>query len=116
MDIFTDIILPLIENSGKSDMELEREMHLPRSIIYDWRNGRSKSYKKYAAEIAAYFNVSTDYVLGNEQTEKPTTPSNETPDLKHLLENAHGLMFNGEPLSDDDRKQILKVIQALQDK
>lgn len=66
MSLFTERFLPLIEKSGKTDTELEKAMELPRSIIYDWRTGRNKSsYKKYASNFATYFNVSTDYLLGN---------------------------------------------------
>lgn len=66
MDIFNERFLPLIEDSGKTDQELERLIGLPRSIIYDWKHGRNKSsFKKYAGNFAAYFNVSADYLLGN---------------------------------------------------
>lgn len=71
MDLFSERFLPLIENSGKTDQELEKSMGLPRSIIYDWKHGRNKSsFKKYAANFAEYFNVSTDYLLGS--TDDPT--------------------------------------------
>jgi len=63
-------VIALLDASGKSDAEIEKDLHLPRSTVYDWRNGRSKSYKKYISEIASYFNVSTDYLLGNEQKNK----------------------------------------------
>ncbi len=66
MDLFSERFLPLIEKSGKTDQELEKAMGLPRSIIYDWKNGRNKSsFKKYAGNFAEYFNVSADYLLGN---------------------------------------------------
>lgn len=77
MDIFTDRYLPLIEKSGKTDSELEKEIGLPRSIIYDWRKGRNKSYKKYADKFAAYFNVSVSWMLGIEENEK-SAPSEES--------------------------------------
>jgi len=87
MDIFTNKILPLFDRSGKSDMELEREIGLPRSIIYDWRNGRSKSYKKYLVEISNYFGVSVESIAGNEQKNKPAISSGELQEkLKPLYE------------------------------
>lgn len=97
-------------------MELEREMHLPRSIIYDWRNGRSKSYKKYAAEIAAYFNVSTDYVLGNEQKEKPLV--NGDKELTEYLEMLRTrpemkMLFNiTKDATKADVEKAVKIIEA----
>lgn len=112
-----DKILKLMESHNVSAAQLTKEAGITNGLITQWKKHKQKPSMKSLMKIAKYFDVSIEYFMdGAEQTEKPTTPSNETPDLKHLLENAHGLMFNGEPLSDDDRKQILKVIQALQDK
>ncbi len=65
MNIFVERILPLFEQSGMNDQELERNIDLPRGIVYDWKKGRTKSYKKYCGQIASFFHVSTDYLLGN---------------------------------------------------
>ena len=69
-------VISLFDGSGKSDAFLEKELELPRSIIYDWRKERSKSYKKYLPEIAAYFHVSLDWLAGNEQKNKATPEMN----------------------------------------
>lgn len=82
MDIFSERFLPLIENSGKTDKELEQSMELPRSIIYDWKHGRNKSsFKKYASNFAKFFNVSTDYLLGN-----TNNPNIEEDDLQRIID------------------------------
>ena len=86
MDSYKLRIQPLIEACGKSDMEIERDLNLPRSTIYDWNNGRSKSYKKYLPEIAAYFDVSTDYLLGNTDI-KNKPAATEDDELLKLLDN-----------------------------
>ena len=57
LDIFTDRIEPLFNNSGLSDVELENAIGLPRSSIYKWRTGKSQSYKNYIAQIAKYFDI-----------------------------------------------------------
>ena len=75
MDIFKDRILPLINASGKTDRFLEEAIRLPRGIIYKCKNGKYNNYKFYIVEIAAYFHVSTDYLLGN--TDDPSPPGAE---------------------------------------
>jgi transcriptional regulator with XRE-family HTH domain len=45
--------------------------------ISDWKSGRSRPSIDTLAILAAYFNVSTDYLLGNEQKEKPAAESDE---------------------------------------
>lgn len=107
LDIFTNKILPLFEKSGLSDLELEKKIGLPRSIIYDWRKGRSKSYKKYISEISNYFGVSADYLLGNEQKNKPATNSDEPTELEKLI------LDKISQLDEDGKKLALAQLDAL---
>lgn len=65
-------------------------------------------------EIADYFNVSTDYLLG--RTENPniardtvTTPDGRVVDLSNLRERV--VLFDGKPLSDDDVDKIAQIIK-----
>lgn len=39
--------------------------------ISDWKNGRSKPSTEKLSILAAYFDVTTDYLLGNEQKKEP---------------------------------------------
>lgn len=111
MDSYKLRIRPLIEACEKSDMEIERDLNLPRSTIYDWNNGRSKSYKKYLPEIAAYFGVSTDYLLGN------TDIKNAPADLEdsELLQNpdAREALIWFRDHSPEERKRALNILKAL---
>lgn len=65
-------------------------------------------------EIADYFNVSTDYLLG--RTDNPsiakdtvTTPDGRVVDLSNLRERI--VLFDGKPLSDDDVDKIAQIIK-----
>ena len=65
-------------------------------------------------EIADYFNVSTDYLLG--RTNNPaissdlvTTADGRTVDLSNLRERV--VLFDGKPLSDEDVDKIAKIIK-----
>lgn len=108
MDIFTERFLPLIQESGKSDQELEKAMGLPRSIIYDWKHGRNKSsFKKYAGNFAEYFNVSADYLLGNKDNPK-SVQSEMDPQIEEAI-----ILFENLPA--EKRKQVLKIIKTFVD-
>ena len=78
-------IISLLDASGKDDTVIERELGLPRSTIYDWRNGRSKSYRNYLQQIAIYFSVSVDYIMGNEQKNKLVAHSDELGPKGHVI-------------------------------
>jgi len=77
IDLTLNNVLYLFDSSGKSDTDLEKEIGIPRSTIYDWRKDRSKSYKNYTNQIASYFNVSLDWLAGNDQKNKPAAKSDE---------------------------------------
>ncbi len=64
------------------------------------------------AEIADYFNVSTDYLLG--RTDNPRIASDEvagytTEDLRKMARNAK--TFDGKPLTDEDVDAITNIIE-----
>ena len=63
---FAERLTALIDRSGKKDKEIEQDLSLPRSTIYTWKKGKSRSYTKYIEELADYFNVTVEYLLGRE--------------------------------------------------
>lgn len=71
MDIYFDRIKPLFDGSGKTDADLEREIGIPAKKISQWNINYTKSYTKYIQQIASYFHVSTDYLLGNTDDPSP---------------------------------------------
>lgn len=77
MDIFSERIKPLFEKSGKLDTELEREIGIPPKKINQWTSGYTKSWQKYIPQIASYFHVSTDYLLGRTDDPRPIGESEQ---------------------------------------
>lgn len=72
MDIYKERIKPLFDRTGLLNKDLEGKIGIPEKKISDWNAGRLKSYDKYIPQIASYFHVSTDYLLG--KTDDPTPP------------------------------------------
>ena len=64
MDLYIERIKPLFESAGMTDKDIEEALNLPRGVIYKWGIGKNKSYKRFIPEIAKYFNVSADYLMG----------------------------------------------------
>lgn len=108
MELFNERYLPLIEKSGKAENELEKAIGLPRSIIYDWKNGRNKSYKKYADKIAVYFNVDVNYLLGITETPMSDSTLNYPPDVQSLWERYSSLTEEQKIIVDGMIDQLLK--------
>lgn len=70
MDIMLKNIIFLIESKYQSDIDFEKDFGIARSTVSAWRKGKLKSYRKMANDIAKFFNVSMDWLAGNEQKNK----------------------------------------------
>lgn len=120
MDVLYDKIAALCNQMGISITTMCKDSGASRAAISDLKMGRSKTLSSATlTKIAAYFGVSVDYLLGNE--EKPAGPTADsdglTPkdrrdiarDLEKLmdeLEESGDLMFDGDPMSEEAMDSI----------
>ena len=77
MDIMLKNIIFLIESKYKNDIDFEKDFGIARSTVSAWRKGKLKSYRKMQNDIANFFGVSSDWLAGNEQKNKPTAERSE---------------------------------------
>lgn len=63
---FYDRLKTLADEKSKSFNQIEKELNYPRNALNDYKKGKNPSAKR-TAEIAEYFGVSTDYLLGREE-------------------------------------------------
>lgn len=92
--------------------DLEDKLGISRNSLYGIKKANPKSDR--LQQIADYFNVSTDYLLG--RTDNPaissdlvTTTDGRTVDLSNLRERV--VLFDGKPLSDEDVDKIAQIIK-----
>ena len=65
----------MCDNAGINITTMCKMAGVPRSALSDYKAGRIKSLSAdKLSKIAAYFGVSVDYLLGNEEQKKPTAP------------------------------------------
>lgn len=105
-------IKELAKKRGISLAKLEESLGYSTNYFYTLKTKTPNSDR--LQEIADYFNVSTDYLLG--RTDNPaiagnsvTTPDGRVVDLSNLRE--HVVLFDGKPLSDDDVDKIAQIIK-----
>ncbi|HFI0323944.1 TPA: helix-turn-helix domain-containing protein [Streptococcus suis] len=106
-------IKELADRHGISINKLEERLGYSRNTIYNLKTKKPNAER--IAEIADYFNVSTDYLLG--RTDNPRIASDETAiidgqvvDLREAA--AHTMLFDGRPLDEDDIDFITAVLSA----
>ncbi len=104
-----DRIKDLAAEKRISLAELERRTGLSSGSITKW--GKSSPSIDKLQKIADYFNVSTDYLIGRNQTPKDAT-ENETKELKNILQNEAGLTYSQETVTPEDRAAIDSMIAS----
>lgn len=104
MDILNKINY-LLEKNNLKQKDLTDYLGIEKSVFSSWKNGKSKSYSKYIAEIAQFFNVSIDYLLDNEKS-----PSNDTEELPEELVI---LNRNAKNTTPENRKKLLEMAKIM---
>lgn len=61
-----DKIISLLDEQNRQQKELTDFLGLEKSTFSAWKNGKSSSYKKYLPEIASFFKISVDELVGVE--------------------------------------------------
>lgn len=68
MTKFVENIYHLLEYNGISKKQFLSDLHLGKNAISNWESRNSVPNGKTLIEIADYFNVSLDYLVGRQQT------------------------------------------------
>lgn len=96
-------IKELADKRGISLTKLEEDLGYSRNTIYKLKSQKPNAER--ISEIADYFHVSTDYLLG--RTNNLSVEEIELDDLDNRI-----MLFDGKPLSDDDKKAIKGIIEG----
>ena len=102
-----EIIKDLAKSRGISISKLEENLGLAKNALYAIKRNQPSADR--LQQIADYFGVSTDYLLG--RTDNPAIATDDqTPpdDIDNIIANA--MMFDGKPLTDDDKRAIRGII------
>ncbi len=103
----------LARKKGLSLNQVEEKLGYSKNTLYSLK--RQKVSSERLQEIADYFNVSTDFLLG--RTDNPAIASDKEQfffegkevNVEELASTA--MRFNGKPLSDEDKKAIQNIIE-----
>ena len=85
----------LRENKGLSQYAFAKEIGFSQSTIGNWESGSRKPKMDILKQLAAYFGVSVDYLIGEESSRPPSTP---TPHRKGIRIPVYGEVAAGVPI------------------
>ena len=103
-------IKELAKKRGKALGQVEEDLGYGRNTLYKIKNSTPNAER--IAEIANYFNVSTDYLLGRTDNPKIATDGDASAplDLRDIA--AQSMLFDGKPLAEEDIDFITAVLEA----
>lgn len=109
-----DKISDLLTRQGKRQKDLTDFLSLHRNAYTEWKRGKSTSYLKYIYQIAAFFDVSVDYLLGRSDTPTlSTTTTTSADNIDTSTADSAALLAIYNRLSPVDRAKLLLYADGL---
>lgn len=114
-----EIFEQLLQKYGVSAYKVSKATGVTQSTLSDWKRGRSTPKSENMKKLADYFGVSIDYLMTGKEPEdkEPQLKPRDEKDIKNILENTEqllkqdGLMFDGQPASQEAIDSILSAMQ-----
>lgn len=103
-----EIVKDLCEKQGISLNTLEDKLKLGKNSLYGLK--RNQPSAERLQQIADYFNVSTDYLLGRTDNPAIAGGGSEPDDIDKIIDRA--MFFDGKPLTEDDRRALRGIISG----
>lgn len=108
-----NILRELRNLKGKTQIEVFNDTGIHNKTLSGYENNVSEPDFDTIKILASYYETSTDYILGkkDETSSVANTKEEKKPkDLQKILEQ-HEIMFNGAALTEEDKQDILDVIE-----
>ncbi|BFH60714.1 helix-turn-helix domain-containing protein [Paenibacillus azoreducens] len=103
---------------GISGPELAEKLDITPQYLYGFEKETRTLSADMASRIASIFEVSVDYLLGRTDVSEDLhhvpgwATAKDKRDFKKMLEEDEPVMFDGVPVSDEDKEKIKRVIEA----
>ena len=105
-------IRKLRKKNYMSQAELAKKIGVSASAIGMYEQNRRTPDNDTLREFCEIFGVTSDYLLGlSLSSERKYDVSEVLDDYSKKLSEQESLMFDGEPLNEDERKQVLQTIE-----
>ena len=103
--MFQEKIKELRKEAKLTQKQIAEKLDMPQSLYSNLERGIKQANQKRLKQFSDFYNVSTDYLLGNTDNKKALSFD----DLKEAIINSK--TFNHRPLTDAERNEIIKMIE-----
>lgn len=116
--MFYDRFKQLCDDKGVSCNKAALEIGLSNATPTKWRKTGATPNSETLQRIAGYFGVTIQFLLGQETEKTPALTKKDERDIARDVEtimsrlaDGDGLMFDGDPMSDEARESMLNAIR-----
>ena len=106
-------IRELRKAAGMTQTELAAKLDISSSAVGMYEQGRREPDSDMILKLCSVFGVSSDHLLGNCKESDTGDLSVIFDEFTQVLSSHQGLMFDGVPLDEDDRKKLVEAIKAV---
>ncbi|MFD2254899.1 helix-turn-helix domain-containing protein [Lactococcus formosensis subsp. bovis] len=104
--MFYERLQSLAKETNKSFNQIERELGYPRNALNAYKSGKSPSAKR-TAELAKYFGVSTNYLIGNDENKVSNNLTNKENDL------VAAFRMESEDMSEEEQAEFNEALKDM---
>ena len=108
--MFPERIKELRNEAKFTQKQIAEKLDMPQSLYSNLERGIKQANQKRLKQFSDFYNVSTDYLLGNTDNRNA---SNIDDDLEKSLNTFKS--FDGKPMSDHDRELIREMLKEMFD-
>lgn len=114
-----EVFEQLLKMHGITAYRVSKETGVTTATLTSWKQGKYTPKPEKMQKIADYFGVSLEYLMTGKKPEdkEPQLKPRDEKDIKNILENTEqllkqdGLMFDGQPASQEAIDSILSAMQ-----
>ncbi|MBC6678760.1 helix-turn-helix domain-containing protein [Zhenpiania hominis] len=115
-----EIFERLLKEKNLKGADVTRATGIASSTLTDWKKGRYTPKQDKLQKIADFLGVSLEYLTtGKEKEWEPKLTKKDERDIKNALDDFKnqlrtdtGIMYDGEPLDEEDQEAILAAIEV----
>lgn len=112
MTNLSKVIINLRESRNWSQAELSRRLGVNKSIMNRIESGERKVSSEELNKLAEIFGVTTDYLLGRNQTPE-WADNDDLFELDKMLDSNVNMAYGGETLTDEEKQRVKDVLTGV---
>ena len=106
--MFPERIKKLRNEAKFTQKQIAEKLDMPQSLYSNLERGIKQANQKRLKQFSDFYDVSTDYLLGNTDIKSKTLET----DLNKTLDTVRS--FDGKPITDADRETIREILKRRQ--